>query len=266
MKNHIPIVGTALALLIAAAIVPASSYAMTGREIMEKYSDHFKVADETDKATMTLINKQGKKRVRSLTIMTKEYPGDLNKILIRFTAPERIYGAGLLISEQQNRSDDQWLYLPALKKVKKVSTTERSHSFMGSEFSYEDLHGEKLKDFTYKLLGSENLNGQDCYIVEAIPTSQRKLSETGYGKRKIWLRKDIFFKVKVEYYDKNVRLLKTETDEALTPIGGGKYRMNRVIMLNNQTGKKTVLDSKSRTIETGIPSSKFTTTFLERSA
>jgi len=265
MKS-INIILLCITILIASILISASSQAMTAKEIMKKYTDHAKVADETDKATMTLINKQGKTRSRSLTIMTKEYPGDLQKILIRFTAPERIDGAGLLIIENNDRNDDQWLYLPALKKTKKISTSERSHSFMGSEFAYEDLHGEKLKDFSYKLLESENHDGQDCYVIEAIPSSSRKLAETGYGMRKLWIRKDIFFKTKAEYYDKDNRLLKTELAEKLTPIGSGKYRMDKITMINNRTENKTVLDSKSRTIDSGIPDTRFTTRHLEQGA
>ena len=254
------------AVVIVVSGIPGSSYAMTAREIMQKYTDQFDVADETNKATMALINKQGKQRRRALTIMSKEYPGKLYKILIRFTAPESIYGAGLLIAEQRNRSDDEWLYLPALKKVKKISTSERSHSFMGSEFSYEDLHREVLDDFAYELKGSEVVNGQDCFLIEATPTSQRKLSETGYGKRTLWIRKDIFFKVKAAYYDKKGKLLKTETDDVLTEISSGKYRMNRITMVNSKTGKKTVLESTSRSISKGISKTRFTTTYLEQGA
>lgn len=254
------------AIAIVVSAIPGSSHAMTALEVMKKYTDQFNVADETNKASMALINKKGKQRRRSLTIMSKEYPGKLHKILIRFTAPESIYGAALLIAENKNRSDDEWLYLPALKKIKKISTSERSHSFMGSEFSYEDLHREVLDDFAYELKGSETVDGQDCFLVEATPTSQRKLAETGYGKRILWIRKDIFFKVKVEYYDKKGRLLKTETDDMLTEISSGKYRMNRITMVNIKTGKKTVLESTSRSINKGIPSTRFTATYLEQGA
>jgi outer membrane lipoprotein-sorting protein len=230
---------------------------------MNQYINHFDVADETVTATMTLLNKHGKKRVRELTFMTKEFKRDLDKILIRFTSPRSIYGAGLLIVENDKRSDDQWLFLPALKKIKKISTSERSHSFMGSEFAYEDMHGEILDDYEYKLTGSETLDGHDCYIIEAKPVSARKINETGYSKRRLWIRKDISFKVKVEYYDKRGELLKTEYDEGLVKIPGGKLRMNSVTMLSNTTGKKTLLKSKNRTINSGVSSSKFTTTYLE---
>lgn len=251
---------------LALTCLPASSSAQTAREIMQKYSDQFSVPDETTKATMTLINKLGKKRARSLTILTREPPNGLRKSLIRFTSPESIRGTGLLILENKDRSDDQWLYLPALKKTKKISSQERSHSFMGSEFAYEDLHGEELEDFSYKLLRSEPLDGHACFVIEATPVSGRKLAETGYRKRILWIRKDIFFKIKAEYYDKAGRLLKTETDEDLVEIGNRNYRMNKITMLSNQTGKKTVLNSSHRAIDTGIKDSTFTIRNLERGA
>jgi outer membrane lipoprotein-sorting protein len=251
-------------LFFATLSFPAPSSAETAREIVQKYSDQFTIPDETTKATMTLINKLGKKRIRSLTIITKEPPGGQRKTLIRFTAPESIYGTGLLIWENEDRSDDQWLYLPALKKTKKISSTERSHSFMGSEFAYEDLHGEEMRDFDYKLLRSEPIGGHECYVIEATPISKRKIKETGYSKRILWIRKDIFFKIKAEYYDKAGRLLKTETDEELVKIGTNNYRMNEITMLSDQTGKKTILSSSYRAINKGIPDSKFTIRSLER--
>lgn len=243
--------------------ISAVSFAQAGRDVMEKYSDHFKVTDESTKATMTLINKEGKQQNRSLNILTKRYPNDMHKTLITFTSPEKISGTGLLIVENQGRGDDQWLYLPVLKKVKKISTAERSHSFMGSEFAYEDLRGEVLKDFSYQLIGSEAVNGQDCFKIEATPV---RAGETGYGKRILWIRKDIFFKTKVEYYDKGGKILKTEADEDMVQIGGGKYRMNTVVMQSSQSGNKTLLKSNSRDINSGVPDSKFTTSYLEQGA
>lgn len=256
----------ALIIVMLVSMVAARAYALTGLDIMKKYLDHFEVADEINKADMTLISKGGKKRQRSITIMTKEYADDRHKILVRFTAPENIRGAGLLIVENKGRSDDEWLYLPALKKIKKISTSERSHSFMGSEFSYEDLHPEVLEDYRYELLGSEMVGGHDCYRVQAVPVSKRKLEETGYGKRILWIRKDLSFRIKVQYFDKKGNLLKTETDGGLVDIGGGKYRMNMITMMNDRTGKSTVLHSKSRKIDSGIPDSRFTTSHLEQGA
>ncbi len=246
--------------------MPGAAWALSGQDVMKKYLDHFEVADETNKATMTLVSSQGKQRRRSLTIMTKEYENDLHKILIRFTEPENIRGAGLLIVENRGRSDDEWLYLPVLKKIKKISTSERSHSFMGSEFSYEDLHPEVMSDYRYELKGSDAVDGRECYIVEATPVSARKLEETGYGKRILWIRKDISFRIKVQYYDKQGKLLKTETDEQLLDIGGGKYRMNKIVMTNERTGDKTVLDSQGRSVDSDIPDSRFTTTHLKQGA
>ena len=250
--------------LSASIAAPSISHAFTAVEIMKKYTDLFNVTDETEQVTMTLVNMQGKKKVRSLTIMTKDFGNDLSKMLIRFTAPENINGAALLISENERRSDDQWLYLPALKKVKKIAAGDRSQSFMGSEFAYEDLYPEVASDYNYTLVRSEACGGYECYVIEAVPASPRKIAETGYSKRIVWVREDIFFKIKTEFYDKKGTLLKTETDEDLTQIAAGKYRMNKIIMLNNSTGDSTNLESKSREIDKGIPASKFTTTYLEQ--
>ena len=245
-------------------LIPAVLYAQSADEIMKKFTDHYDVADETVNAAMIMVNKQGAEHERSLTILSKKYPHDLTHMLIRFTSPQNINGTGILIYENPDRGDDQWLFLPALKKVKKISSSERSHRFMGSEFAYEDLRGEERRDFSYNLLHTEQLDGHDCFVIEAMPKSERKSSETGYSKRIQWIRKDIFFRTKTEYYDKSGKLLKTEADEDIMDVGKGKYRMKKVTMLNNQTGEKTILISNSVKIGTGIPDSKFTLRYLEQ--
>ena len=245
-------------------LIPAVSHAESAEEIMKKFTDHYDVADETVDATMIMVNKQGAERERSLTILSKRYAHDLTHMLIRFTSPQNINGTGILIYENLDRSDDQWLFLPALKKVKKISSSERSHKFVGSEFAYEDLRGEKRRDFSYNLLHTEQLDGHDCFVIEATPKSEGKISETGYSKRIQWIRKDIYFRTKTEYFDKSGKLLKTETDEDLMDVGKGKFRMKKVTMLNNQTGEKTILISNSVKIGTGVPDSKFTLRYLER--
>lgn len=253
---------TAFFLFIWAAPLRADS----ARDIMKKYTDQFELSDETNNVTMKLVNRAGKEQLRRLTIINKRYPDDLHKILIRFTYPEKISGTGLLISENTDRGDDQWLYLPALKKTKKISSQERSHSFMGSEFTYEDLRGEVLKDYNYEILGNEIVDGAECYKIKAVPVSQRKLEETGYGKRILMVRKDISFAIKTEYYDKSDRLLKTEATSGLKEIKPGVYRMNSITMENNLTGDKTILRSDGRIIESGLPSSRFTIMYLEQGA
>jgi len=232
---------------------------------MTKWTDQFKAADETTGTTMTLINKQGKERAHSLNITVKKYPDNIYKYMLRFTSPENVRGTGLLIAENLDRNDDMWFYLPALKKIKKISSSERNHSFMGSEFSYEDLRREVMRDNDYKLIGNDTVDGYDCYLIEAVPSSSRG-QESGYGKRHLWVRKDIFFKIKTEYYDKTGKLLKTEADEDIEQISGGRYRMNKVTMLNDKTGNKTILTTGRRVIDSGIPDSKFTTMYLEKGA
>jgi uncharacterized protein len=239
---------------------------LTADEIMEKFVSQFRVADETAKLILTLIDKQGKERSDSFTLTSKRYPGNLYKTVMRFTAPETVSGTGVLIVENRDRGNDLWFYLPTLKKTKRISSSEHSQSFMGSEIAYEEFESEEPSDFHYERKGSEVVDGRPCFIIEAVASSPHQQEQTGYSKRLLWIDEQDFLKRKVEYYDKVGRLLKTERDEEIVPVAGGRYRINKGTYVNHQTGRSTVLRCLSRSLETGVSDSLFTISSLEHGA
>jgi outer membrane lipoprotein-sorting protein len=176
--------------------------------------------------------------------------------LVRFLSPANIKGTGFLSVD-----DNDWLYLPVLKKVRRIATKEKGGSFMGSDFSYDDVGGYSWEqDFHSKLLGIEEYEGHDCYILELIPKNPEDIS---YSKLKRWVDKENFYSMKTEYYDIHGDLLKI-----MYP--SGFYRIEefwiskRIEMQNVQKGSKTVIVIKETELNPKIPDNMFTTRQLER--
>jgi outer membrane lipoprotein-sorting protein len=156
------------------------------------------------KIDMLLLDKQGNERPHSMVVAIKDY-GPLSKRYIRFTAPAAIEGTAFLAWENQDRPDDQFIYLPELRRVRRIVSTQKSHSFVSSDFSYEDFERRKVEDSLHTLLRTETCEPYQCYVLESSPKEQ---SSSQYGKLVSWIVKDIYLPVKVDYFDKQNKLVK----------------------------------------------------------
>jgi hypothetical protein len=239
--------------------VNATVYAgMTGREIMEKQKELHEAKTEREIHLMKLINKKGKVKKRMMNTYSMKTKDGLTKSMLVFTAPKDIKGTGLLTWEQKDRDDDQWLYLPATKKEKRIASSGKKNRFMGTDFAYEDMRPEDLDVHEYKLVGSETVDGQDCYVVEAFPSTPKEKKESGYSKRKLWIRKDIFFTVKIEFYNKKGRLFKVQTNRDLKNVTGTIWRSNTVIMRDLKKKHETHLIIRKRALNKPMKEDFFT--------
>jgi hypothetical protein len=236
----------------------------TGLEIMKKQRDLQRAKDEEETQQMTLVNKNGETKQRKVVRQTLTAGNDLSKILIRFKAPRDVEGTGLLTWEAADGNDDQWLYLPDMKKTTRIASSGKKNRFMGTDFSYEDLRPENLSLHVYNLVGSEAVDGQDCWVIEALPGNDKEAEESGYSKRKLWVRKDIHYTVKREYYDKKERLEKVQTDTKLVNVHGSVWRADQVEMRDLLAGTKTVVTIETRAHDKGLKESLFTASALER--
>ena len=186
---------------------------------------------------MTLINRKGKKSVRNLRSKTLEQLDQGDKSLSIFDEPADVKGTAMLTHSHGLDPDDQWLYLPALKRVKRISSKNKSGPFMGSEFAFEDLGSQEIEKYSYTLLGEEQLNGVDVYKIERIP----QYKHSGYTKQIAWLDKEHLRSMKVEYYDRKKSLLKTLESSDFKQFKGQYWRPHRMFMQNHQTQKATEL-------------------------
>lgn len=238
--------------------------AQTGPVIMEKNDQQQKTESETVELTMTLVNKRGKERIRKIKRFSITDENDNRSSLIRFFYPADVEGTGYLEIEHTDRDDDNWLYLPALNRSRRISSSDESDNFMSSEFTYEDMGTEDLQAFDYTLLGTKYVGDVECYIIKAIPSNEKKKEESGYSKRELFIAKDNYVTKAINFYDKKDNLLKEYLAEDIRKIeGASKWRAHKMTMDNKQTGYKTILTFKNFNINTSVDPNIFTIRYLE---
>lgn len=257
-----------IALMVTAIILlagtPGFGRDLTAREIMEKNDRQMNSRDEESRFTMKLINKRGKQRKRTVQMYSKTDIQNNDKTLIRFLSPADVKGVGLLAIEDGER-EDQWLYLPALKRVRRISSSEKTDSFMGSDFSYEDVEQNDLDHYAYTLLREEALDGQNCYVIQSIPVNEQTIKETAYSRTEVWIRQDNFIAARVDYFNHKGHLFKTMRSANIRPIDGtDKWRAHLIDMRNVSTGHHTELQYDSIQIDRGLDDNLFTQRYLER--
>jgi outer membrane lipoprotein-sorting protein len=252
--------------LVAGALgaAPGAASAQSALDIMKKEREAQRARDEEERQTMKLVDKQGANKQRRVVRWTLQGPNHLMKNMIRFLAPRDVENTGLLTWEARDGNDDQWLYLPATKQAKRIAASGKKNRFMGTDFAYEDLRDENLDIHRYTLLGSEAVEGQDCFVIEAVPASEAQAGQTGYSKRKLWVRKDISYIAKREYYDKNGKLKKVRPDRKLAQVKGSLWRADEVEMDDVQDGTKTILITEKRALDKGLKDAFFSEAELTR--
>lgn len=211
---------------------------------------------------MVLENRQGETSERSMRIETLETPGteDGDKTLVVFDYPRDVKGTAFLSFAHILEPDDQWLYLPALKRVKRISSKNKSGPFVGSEFAYEDISSQELKKYTYKFLRQEPCGEWDCFVLEQTPIYEK----SGYTKMVVWYDTEEYRQVKIDYYDRKEELLKTLEFSKFEQYLGKYWRALDMYMVNHQTGKKTRLVFENFAFQTGLSERDFNKNRLAR--
>jgi len=247
-------------ILLTTLLTATSLMALTNIEIAQK-SD--KVTDGFESSIaqteMILINASGQKSTREMEMKTLEGENG-DKTISTFLTPADVKGTKTLTHEHVDRDDDQWLYLPALKRVKRIASSNKSGSFMGSEFSYEDIGNQNYNKFTYEDKVEEvDLNGVKCYKGTRIP----KDKNSGYTKEVSWISKDNFLLQQVEYYDRKSELLKTAVFSDYKEIDG-VWRVGKIEMKNHQNDKSTILIWKDEKVKVGLTDKEFNKRVLKQ--
>lgn len=220
------------------ASVEAGNAALTGRAIFEAYDEQTSgFVDMTVELEMVLRSKSGVETRRQLSFKEMEAQGDGNLSMIVFDAPRAIKGAGLLSHSHPSSADDQWLYLPATKRVKKVATRNKSGPFMGSEFAYEDLSALEIDRFDYELLGTEPCGELVCWRVERRPLDEY----SGYRRHEVLLDQQAYRLQRIDYYNRKGELAKTAEISGYQQFANGQWRAGRMFMSNHLSGKSTEL-------------------------
>jgi len=208
--------------------------------------------DAVAEMKMTLVNANGQTRERTMRMKALEgKAGD--KSLMEFLTPADVKGTKFLNYEHLDRDDDQWLYLPALKRVKRIASRNKSGAFMGSEFSYEDLSAFNIEKYTY---GGEaekvELDGKPAFKTIRFP----KEKDSGYTKQVSWIDPETYVILQVDYYDRKKALLKTARFSDYRKLGS-VWRIGKIIMTNHQNDKQTILVWENEKINTGLSEKDF---------
>jgi len=242
------------AVLLAVTAGFAGAQSITGLKVMQNVYNRPTGPDIRSELTMTLTNSRGSTRVRTIKQFIKEYGADEKKIMF-FTAPADVKNTSFMDWSygDANKEDDMWIYLPALKKVKRISSENKSDYFMGSDFTYDDLGDRKPEQDNHKIIGEEKVNGRDCYVVESVP----KDPDYMYSKTITWVIKDSWVGAKKEFYDEDGELLKTLTINKIEKIDGYWVILD-MLMDNVQKDHKTSMVLKNVVIGKGIKDSYFT--------
>lgn len=244
-----------------------SAFAQTpeerGREIaVEAKKRDTGWGDNRSVSKMILKNKQGQESIRILRQnnfeINEEGLGD--KSLVVFDEPRDIQGTALLSHTKILDPDDQWLYLPAVKRVKRISSKNKSGPFVGSEFAYEDLLAQEVDKYSYKFLKEEKCGELDCFVVEAYPLYEN----SGYTRLKVWWDKDEYRIQKIDFYDRKDSLLKTLTYHDYKQYLDKYWRADKLSMVNLQTGKSTDIIIDNWEFSLGQKENEFTPARLKR--
>jgi hypothetical protein len=248
--------------LVCVGFVATASFAEgepTGLDIAKKADDARRAKSEHQIMTMTLENSRGQTRARTIEGWDREMTEDEEQRFSRFLEPADVKDTTLLTYDYEHKDDDIWLFLPALKKVKRILSSNKSDYFMGSDFTYEDMENLDLVNWTYTLVGIEAVDGIECHVLDAVPSNDKEKDETAYSKLKYWIGvEDSLFR-KVDYYDKKDRLSKrlTTADIRTTSPTDPRKRAHKLTMENFLTKHTTRLEMRKLELDAPVSDELF---------
>ncbi len=235
------------------------------RDLIRKSHDAVKVKSFEAVATLTITDSRDNQRIRENTMASMTTPDGTEKRIIKFLSPPEVRGTGILIFDYPEKSDDMWIYLPALRKTRRIVSSEKSKSFMGSEFSNADMTAPGLDDFTYEMLGEGTVDGTSCYQIQSTPASRDLEDEYGYARSVRWVNKNNYLVQKTEYYNFDGDLFKTIENKAFKELDpeNHKYMVTHMIAQNLSSGRRSEMVMEKVAVTATDPS-YFTVSFLEK--
>jgi hypothetical protein len=257
--KHLIVILTILSLMVPGGAVAEE---MTGRRIMDLMKQKHEIKNDTADVVMLIIGKKGSKKERLVKRYIKKFENGLTRSLIVFREPKDIEGTALLTWELDGGQSKQWLYLPGEKKIQRMATSSLKSYFMGTDLTYEDLMPDKIDDYTYTLTGEEKLDNDVCYVVGIAHSNEEKAKASGYSKRVVYIRKDILFAVKVDFYDQRGELIKTQTAHDLEKLAGNAWTAKKTLIVHHKRDQKTLLGIKNQRSDAVLDDSLFTENFI----
>ncbi|NIP30459.1 MAG: outer membrane lipoprotein-sorting protein [Candidatus Dadabacteria bacterium] len=261
--NYKNIILALLLIIIPNSTIFAENLEQKGKKIaIEAEKKDSGWGDNKSTSKMILKNKHGQESIRELSrnVLEVNEEGLGDKSIVVFDSPNDIKGTALLSHTKILKPDDQWLYLPAVKRVKRISSSNKSGPFVGSEFAYEDLLSQEIDKYNYKFIKEEKYGNLNCFVVERYPLYEN----SGYTKQVVWWDKLEYRPQKIDFYDRKDSLLKTLTYIDYKQYLGKYWRADKFKMVNHQNGKSTDLIFSSWEFGLGQKKNEFTPSRLKR--
>ncbi len=222
----------------------------SGYDIMKERDKRHTRQSEYVQLNMSLFDRKGREKKRVMHLWFYKDEKKQGRTLMKFSSPSKIRGTGLMTWEQKgDKEDDQWLYLSASKRVKRIMGSSKKNLFMGTDLAYEDFRPENLKTHNYMILREEKLDGKDCWVIEALPSTASEKKHSGYSKRIMWIQKDNYVNVKTEFFGRGEKLIKTGFYRDLKHIKGKLWVSNITEMMRVSSKTKTVIIKTNRKID-----------------
>ncbi len=239
------------------------SFSQNPKEISKKSADAIALGSMEMTTTLKIMDAKGSTRSRTLNMASRKF-GSVTKMMMKFTDPADVKGTSILIYDYDDRADEMWIYMPALKKTRRVVSNEKGKNFMGSEFTNADMSKPNIEDFNYKIISSENINGKACHVIEAVPVSDESMQSNGFSKKVSYIDKENFLCYKIEYYDLKGKLLKTQIIGDYRSVEGGSFFYYEMEMKNEQNGRRSLLKTDNFKAQSQISEAQFSPSNLDK--
>ncbi len=252
-----------LGVLAMLATVTGSAQELSGRQILDESHKRHTLDYEVESQRMTLYANDAVIETRELRRLTRKMGEGETRYLMNFHSPRGVRGVALLTWSFDKRDDDQWLYMPADGRIKRIAKGGKRTSFMGTDFSYEDLVTESRDKFTYNRLADETLGEVPHFVVETIAADAELVKETGYKLRRLYLVKSTYFISRIDYTDRRGELFKRQTMIDVVNVQGQAWRANTARMENLRDKTATVITVVNRNFsESNVPDRMFLERYL----
>jgi len=255
MKNFVLLIISGV--LFTLFCIPLSVSALSARELADKAREVMENSNFEMTSFLRILDDKGRERVRKMWMGTRSFSG-VTKSMIRFREPAEVSGMAMLVFDYPDKSDDMWMYLPSLRKERRIVADERAKSFMGSEFSNNDLSIPVTESFNYTVVGSEQSGGRSYSKVEALCKDDPASKEYGYSRKVMWIDEKTFLTLKIEFFDFKGQLWKIQRFSNYKKLSNGKYFALSMTKENVQTGRKSEIRVDQFTENSSLAEEAFT--------
>jgi len=243
-------------------VIQAAAQLPDPEEIMNKSRELSLTGAMSANITLTITERNGSNRSRTISMSTKSYPDGVEKRFLKFLDPPDVRGTAMLIVDNKNSADEMWIYLPALKKTRRIVSTEKGKSFMNSEFSNSDMASPPLSDYIYKHTPESGKNNQ--FIIESIPKDEEKADEYGYSRKVSFIGKENYQIIKMELYNFDNELFKLIDIKGIYMLSEGRYTVSNMHATNLSTNRKSEIKMTNIVEGVRVDDSVFTLQNLAR--